>query len=452
MAQHEKFRYHTLQEIQAHADRLQTGLIFSEDLSVLSRPVPVGHRAAPNALAVLPMEGCDSNRDGSPSELVRRRYLRVSAGGAGLIWWEACAVVEEGRANPLQMMLTRENLPAFAALLQDCKAAAQETMGPDFEAVHILQLTHSGRYSRPVDVPAPIIPQHDPLLDPRGRIDPASPVVSDEYLDSLPAQYAEAALCAKEAGFDGVDIKACHRYLLSELLASHTRPGPYGGSFENRTRLLRNCIRAVPEAVGEEFIIACRFNVFDAHPYPYGFGCDSTDFWKFDPTEPMALVRMLCDEGVGLLSNSAGNPYYIYPQVTRPFDLSSEGIPVPDEHPLESIARLFDFTRQIQAAAGDVPVVGNGYTWLRQFIPQAGAANLSAGSCRFVGLGRSSFAYPDAPREILTAGQMDPQKCCIACSKCTQIMRDKGTTGCVIRDAACYGPLYRKFREQAQQG
>ena len=303
-----------------------------------------------------------------------------------------------------------------------------------------------------MDVPAPIIPQHDPLLDPRGRIDPAAPVVSDDYLDQLPARYAEAARCAKDAGFDGVDIKACHRYLLSELLASHTRPGPYGGSFENRTRLLRNCIRAVREAVGEDFIIACRFNVFDAHPYPYGFGCDPTDFWKFDPTEPMALVRMLCEEGVGLLSNSAGNPYYIYPQVTRPFDLSSEGIPVPDEHPLESIARLFDFTRQIQSAAGDVPVVGNGYTWLRQFIPQAGAANLAEGSCRFVGLGRSSFAYPDAPREILTTGQMNPHKCCIACSKCTQIMRDKGTTGCVIRDAALYAPLYRQFREQATQG
>ena len=70
-------------------------------------------------------------------------------------------------------------------------------------------------------------------------------------------------LLAREVGFDGVDIKSCHRYLLSELLASHTRGGKYGGSFENRTRFLRQTIRAVREAVGDDFIVACRFNVFE---------------------------------------------------------------------------------------------------------------------------------------------------------------------------------------------
>ncbi len=164
----------------------------------------------------------------------------------------------------------------------------------------------------------------------------------------------------------------------------------------------------------------------------------------------MALVRMLREKGVGLLSNSAGNPYYIYPQVTRPFDISSTGIPVPDEHPLESVARLFDFTRRIQRAAGDVPVVGNGYTWLRQYLPYAGAANIAAGDCSFMGLGRSSFAYPDAPRDILTSGEMDPKKCCTTCSKCTQIMRDHGKAGCVMRDAKVYAPLYKQYHEEAE--
>ena len=123
--------------------------------------------------------------------------------------------------------------------------------------------------------------------------------------------------------------------------------------------------------LGDDFIVACRFNVFDAHPYPYGFGCDREDMWKFDPTEPVALVKMMVENGVDLLSNSGGNPYYIYPQVTRPFDKSSYGIPTPEEHPLESMARLFAFTRTVQQAAGSVPVVGNGYTWLRQFLPYA---------------------------------------------------------------------------------
>jgi 2,4-dienoyl-CoA reductase-like NADH-dependent reductase (Old Yellow Enzyme family) len=171
----------------------------------------------------------------------------------------------------------------------------------------------------------------------------------------------------------------------------------------------------------------------------------------FQPNEEGAQsgARMMVENGVDLLSNSGGNPYHIYPQVTRPFDQSSYGIPTPSEHPLESMERLFGFTRDIQQAAGDIPVVGNGYTWLRQFAPNAGSANLAAGNCSFMGLGRSSFAYPDAPHDLMATGKMQPNKCCITCSKCTQIMRDHGRTGCVIRNAGIYGPLYQQYRAEA---
>lgn len=451
MASHEKFDFPTLASMRDKIAELGVDITLAEDLSPLGQPVKVGERTAPNAMAVLPMEGCDSNPDGSPSELVERRYMRFAGGGAGLLWWEACAVVEEGRANELQMMLTKENQGQFAALLAKTNAEAARRNGAEHRPVNVLQLTHSGRYSRPHGhKAAPIVPQHDPLLDPRVGLAPDAPVVTDAYLDDLIGRYVASAKLAREAGFDGVDIKSCHRYLLSELLASHTRKGKYGGSFENRSRFLRDAIGAIRSELGEEFIIACRFNVFDAHPYPYGFGEDQKDFWKFDPEEPMALVRMMREQGVGLLSNSAGNPYYIYPQVTRPFDLSSSGIPVPDEHPLESVARLFGFTRMIQKEAGNVPVVGNGYTWLRQYLPNAGAANIASGGCRFMGLGRSSFAYPDAPRDILSGGGMDPKKCCTTCSKCTQIMRDHGRTGCVMRDAKIYAPLYQQYHAEAE--
>ncbi len=451
MSAHEKFNFKTLDALQEKITELGVNITLSDDLTPLSRPVKVGTKTAPNAIAVLPMEGCDSNPDGSPSELVERRYTRFAAGGAGLLWWEACAVVNEGRANALQMMMTEENVDQFAALLERTNAAAARAMGGGHKPLNVIQLTHSGRYSRPVGhKAAPIIPQHDPLLDPRVGLSGDEPVVTDEYLDNLVGAYVRSALLAKRAGFDGVDLKSCHRYLLSELLASHTREGKYGGSFENRSRFLLQTIEAVREAVGEDFISACRFNVFDAHPYPYGFGEDREDFWKFDPTEPMELVRLMCEKGVNLLSNSTGNPYYIHPQVTRPFDLSSMGIPTPDEHPLESIERLFNFTRMIQKAAGDVPVVGNGYTWLRNFLPHAGAANLADGSCSFVGLGRSSFAYPDAPKDILKDGAMEPGRCCTTCSKCTQIMRDHGRAGCVIRDAEVYAPLYKEARADAE--
>ncbi len=449
MSKHVKFNIKSLEELNRSIEGKKLNINTSEDLSVLAKKVNIGKFTAPNSFAVLPMEGCDSEEDGSPSELVRRRYIRFATGGAGLLWWEACAVMHEGRANPLQMMMTRENVDKFKVLLEECNKLAFDANG--VVPVNIIQLTHSGRYSRPnTHKSEPIIPQHDPILDPRCGIDESYPLVTDEYLDALPKYYVEASKLAKIAGFDGVDIKACHRYLLSELLASHTREGKYGGSFENRTRLLRDIIRAVKSEMDDDFIIACRFNVFDAHPYPYGFGCDKEDMWKFDENEAKMLVKLLVDEGVQLLSNSAGNPYYIYPQVTRPFDTSSLGIPVPEENQLQSIDRLFSFTDLVTASANGIPVVGNGYTWLREYFPYVGAANIRDGRCAFVGLGRSSFAYPNAPADVLKYGKMDKNKCCVACSKCTQIMRDHGTTGCVIRDGVVYSPLYKKFREETE--
>jgi 2,4-dienoyl-CoA reductase (NADPH2) len=449
MAPFEKFHYASLEELREKIAQLGIYLPLSDDLSPLKKSVAIGGKTAPNALAVLPMEGCDSQADGSPSELVLRRYSRLSGGGAGLLWMEACAVTPEGRANPLQMYLHRENLIKFAELntLIHREACSRHGHHP----VTILQLTHSGRYSKPVGhTPAPLVPQHDPFLDPRVGLKPYAPVVTDDYLDELQEKYVACALLAKEAGFDGVDIKACHRYLVSELLASHTRPGKYGGSFENRTRFLLEVMDKVRKAVGQDFIIACRFNVFDAHPYPYGFGVDKEDCWRYDLKEPLRLVTELIRHGVQLLSNSAGNPYFRFPQVTRPFDLPALGGEIPDEHPLESVARLFLLSEQVQKAAGSVPVVGNGYTWLRQFFPYAGAANLQAGRISLVGMGRQAFAYPDAPEDIFTKGALDPGKVCIACSKCTQIMRDQGRTGCVARDRDVYLPLYTQARQEAE--
>jgi len=449
VAAHELFNIKSLDNLKAKIKELNVDISLTEDLSPLAKPFKIGKKTAPNSIAILPMEGCDSNPDGSPSELVERRYLRFASGGAGLLWWEACAIIHEGRANPLQMMLTKDNVKSFAELLEKSNKAAADANGSDHRPVNVLQLTHSGRYCRPnTHKMEPIIPQHDPILDPRIGIDADYPLVTDTYLEGLVEHYVSVSKLARDAGFDGVDIKACHRYLLSELLASHTREGKYGGSFENRTRLILDIVSEVKKAMGEDFIVGSRFNVFDAHPYPYGFGEDKEDFMKFDPTEPMALTRKLCEIGIELLGTGSGNPYYIYPQVTRPFDTSSTGVPTPQEHQLESIERMFVFTREMQKAAGDIPVVGNGYTWLRNYIPYAGAANLQAGHCSFIGLGRLAFAYPDAPRDMLS-GAMTPSKCCVTCSKCTQIMRDHSTTGCVLKDSEIYLPIYTQAREEA---
>ena len=450
MPQHERFNFPNLDELRNKIAELDCHIELREELLALANPVPVGCKVTPNSIAILPMEGCDCDSDGTPTDLTRRRYLRFARGGAGLLWWEACTVVPEGRANPFHMMLTAENAEAFTALVREIKRECAKQHAGAEQPLHILQLTHAGRYSRPEGHKmTPIISHHDPILDSRIGIDESYPLVTDTYLDDLPRQYVKAALLAQECGFDGVDIKACHRYLIGELLASHHRRGKYGGSFENRSRLLLNIVKEVKKAVSKDFILAVRLNVYDAHPYPFGFGVKPQEgSTEFDFNEPLLLAKQLVDCGVQLIGTSAGNPYSVNPYVPRPFDTPALGAPTPPEHPLKGVERLFELTHKIQRAVGDIPVVGSGYSWLREFAPLAGAANLALDKCSFVGLGRLAFAYPDAPKEMLSS-KMNPEKVCVTCSKCTQIMRDHGQTGCVIRDHTVYAPLFKEAREAA---
>jgi len=447
MTAHETFRFKTLEALRARIAELGVDLPLDEDVSPLAQPVHIGDLVAPNSLAVQPMEGCDGTPEGKPDALTIRRYERFAAGGAGLLWFEATAVLAEARANPRQLLMVRENLTSFRDLLQHTLDVAREANGPSFRPVTVLQLTHSGRYSRPVDEPAPILAHHDGILDNHQRIPPDYPLISDEELDQLPDRYVEAAQCALEAGFDAVDIKSCHRYLLSELLASHTRPGRYGGSFENRTRLLLGIIDRVQAQV-PGIMVTTRLNIYDGHPYPWGWGVAHDDPRVPDLTEPLRLAKLLAEHGLRLINVSAGNPYFT-PHINRPYDIPVVGGNVPDQHPLEGVALLIGIARQVQEALPDTVIVGSGYSWLRQFVGNAAAAVIRRGWATMVGLGRGAFAYPDFAKDLLTKGTLDRRKCCITCSRCTQIMRDHGRTGCVIRDKEVYGPIYREGRAKA---
>jgi len=440
-----RFHFRTLDELRAGAARVGVELPASDDVSVLAEPVEIGDLRTPNRFAVQPMEGFDAGADGSPGKLALRRYARYATGGFGLIWFEATAVLRQARSNPHQLWLHKGNAGAYAKLVAATRKAARDEFG--HEIVIVIQLTHSGRYSKPEGKPEPIIAHHSPVLDPRHDLPPDYPLVTDDYLDRLRDTYVAAARLAAEAGFDGVDVKSCHRYLVSELLASFTREGRYGGSFENRTRLLRESLGAIKESVPGVFVTT-RMNAYDAIDHPYGFGVDRGDRHIPDLAEPLRLVEALRGIGIPVLNVSIGNPYF-NPHYGRPYDFPIAGFSVPDEHPLEGIARFVGITREIQQAHPELPVVGSGYSWLRQFAPNVAAGVIRSGGATFVGMGRGAFAYPDAPRDVLEAGRMDPAKCCVTCSGCTQIMRDGGRTGCVVRDSEIYGPEYRRGRRFA---
>ncbi len=447
MSSHEKFRFSDGQSLLAKAAELGVELPFQDDISPLLEPIEIqGHRL-PNRCAVLPMEGCDGEPDGAPGELTFRRYRRFGAGGAGLIWFEATAVAPEGRANPRQLRICKNTLGSFGRLVADTRSAAKRTHGNDAAPLLILQLTHSGRYVRPDGTPGPIIAHRSHVLDPEGGIASDQALISDDELDRLQTVYIDAARLAHEVGFDGVDIKACHGYLVSELLASHTRnESRYGGSFENRTRFLRETVKRIGEEL-PGMIPTSRISAFDAIPHPYGFGVDGGEKPAAKLDEPIALARELLALGCPLLNISIGNPYH-EPHYGRPFDKPVAGAVKPPENPLVGVGRFLSITAELQHGVPSLPIVGVGFSWLRHFAPHVAAAAISRGDAAFFGLGRGAFAYPDFVNDLTVKGRLDREKTCIACSGCSQIMRDGGCAGCIVRDSDVYAEQYRQGRQR----
>lgn len=439
---HEAFHYRSLEELMQERDRMQLDIPLSQNMNVLKQAFTVAGKQLPNALAIQPMEGCDGTAEGSPGERTIRRYERFAKSGAALIWMEATAIVEKGRANPNQLWIRRENLDNFKRFTEKIKEDCRKENG--FEPLLIMQATHSGRYSRPGKTPEPVIAYNNPLFE-KNQALPESCIISDDELKQLEEQFAESAVLAEEAGFDGIDIKCCHRYLCSELLSAYTREGEFGGSFENRTRLLRNGMKYAADATGREFMVTSRLNVYDGFPYPYGWGVGKEGGTEPDLTEPLELIRQLrLMQDLDLLDITIGNPY-VNPHVNRPYD---HGPYTPEEHPLEGIARMVHCVGTVQKTFPDLCVISSGMSYLRAFSANQAAGMVEQGYCRMAGFGREAFAYPDFIHDLLQKGSMDPAKCCVSCSKCTELMRMGQGTGCVIRDPM-YTELYRKAGKQS---
>src|SRR3989339_1348847 len=292
MAAHERFRLTTLQSLKEKMKELNLSFPISEDTSVMFDRVAIGNCTAPNRFIVHPMEGFDAAIDGTPGPLAFRRYRRYAEGGSGLIWFEATAVRPEARTNPGQFMLTRDNVATFKHLVAQVRELAAKNFGPNHRPVCILQITHSGGYSKMLK---PLVAHHSPILDPPLNLAPDYPLLTDEDIEGYKQDFLLTAQLAKEAGFDGVDVKRCHRYLISELLASFTREkSRFGGSFENRTRFLLETAAKIKSSI-KNLIVTSRLNLYDAIRHPYGWGVNAQDEMKWDLTEPVRLIKQLRD-------------------------------------------------------------------------------------------------------------------------------------------------------------
>ena len=418
---------------------LGTDLPYSDDVSVLKEGFTIGGKQIKNRLACQAMEGCDGTFDGSPDYLTKRRYERFAKGGAGIIWFEATACLKEGRANPRQLYISENNLDDFKRQVEEIKETALKENGA--EPLVIMQNTHSGRYSKPNGTPEPLIAYNNPIFEKDNPIS-KDRIVSDEYLDRVKEALISASVLAERAGFDGVDIKCCHRYLNSELLSAYDRPGKYGGSLENRTRLLRESVKGAIDACSKDFIVSSRLNVYDGFAFPYGFGVKTNGSLEFDEAEPDWLIKELYKMGVRLLNITMGNPYF-NPHVNRPFAM---GAYKEAEHPLEGVKRVLNGTARLKKLNTEMAIICSAVSYLGVAAPNVVAAFIKAGGFDFAGFGRTIFAYPDFAKDIVKNDCMDKNKICICCSKCTEIMRKPGgTPGCVIRDKEVYLPIYNEL-------
>lgn len=441
------------------------------EASPLRQPLNWEGRTIGNRWAIHPMEGWDGNTDGSITDLMVRRWQRFGESGAKIIWGgEAMAVCADGRANPNQIIINEANQAGIRKLRDALVTAHKENFGNTEDLIIGFQLTHSGRFCRPHNkkVWESRIAYRHPILDKKFNVQSNDQVVTDEDLAVLIRDYGQAAKIAQRAGADFVDVKHCHGYLLHEFLGAFTRPGIYGGSWENRTRLFREIVEEIRrEAPG--LGIGVRLSAFDlvpfkpnpelaepgklgpgmpedyatALPYIYGFGVNQDNPIEYDLTETCQFIELLKSLDISLLNLSAGSPYY-NPHIQRPAAYPPSDGYQPAYDPLIDVARQFEVVKTIKARFPETIIVGSGYSYLQEYLPNSAQYNVANGHVDVVGLGRAVLSYPRMLVDATTGVKLEKRFICRTFSDCTTAPRNGLRSGCYPLD-----PFYKTFEDAA---
>ena len=419
--------------------------------SALAQPYWYRGRRLANRFAVLPMEGWDGGADGGPTELTLRRWRRFGRSGAKLIWGgEAVAVRHDGRANARQLVIKESTVGGIAELREELLEAHRDCFGVADDLLIGLQLTHSGRFCRPYSVKLePSVLYRHPLLDEKFGVRDDSLVMTDGEVEALVEDFGMAAVLAQKAGYDFVDIKHCHGYLGHEFLSAVDRGGRYGGSFENRSRFLRDTV-ALIRASAPGLDIGVRLSAVDWAPfragedrigeptpfegedYPYAFGGDGSGV-GYDLNEPRRFLEMLQELDIQLVCITVGSPYYNF-HIQRPALFPpSDGYLLPED-PLVGVARQIKITAELKASFPDLTIVGSGYSYLQDWLPNVAQATVRAGMADFVGLGRMALSYPELPADLLAGNPLRRKRICRTFSDCTTAPRNGMVSGCYPLD------------------
>ena len=419
----------TIDALRSHLDGLGVTLPFDdvvEPSGALAAPVDIpGIGVAPNRFAILPMEGWDGTPDGAATDLVRRRWSRFGSSGAGLVWGEATAVRRDGRANPNQLVI--DGIDGLRDLLDPSQVCG-------------LQLTHSGRWAKPV----PRTAHSHPELDRRSGTTPAD-ILRDDELDELVGSYVDAAVLADGAGFDFVDVKHCHGYLLHELLGARNRPA--GRYADDPTLFLRTVVAGI-RARAPGLGVAVRLSAFDTVPYVKGDDgvgrpADGDHPRPFDLADADQFLHTCRDLGVSLVSITGGSPYY-NPHVQRPAYFPPSDGYTPPEDPLVGVARQVAAVVELARANPSLVLVASALSYLQEWLPNVAQALVREGVA-MVGLGRMALSYPTLPADVLGGRELDGRSICRTFSDCTTAPRNGLVSGCFPLD-----PFYKEHPQRVE--
>src|SRR5438445_10416498 len=411
------------------------------------------------------------------------------------------AVRPDGRANPIQLISVEQNKEDLAELREILVRAHQERYGTTDDLVIGFQLTHSGRFCKPNDKfrMEPRVAYRHPILDKKFNVTSDAQVFTDAEIEQLIECYIAAAQIASDVGADFVDIKHCHGYLLHEFLSAFTRPGKYGGSFENRTRILRDIIAGM-RASGNPIDIGVRLSAFDfvpfkpdpalsqpgklgpgipedfSHclPYRFGFGVSQNNPVEYDLAETFQFVELCAQLGVKILNLSAGSPYY-NPHIQRPAAYPPSDGYQPPEDPLVGVARQINVVRQLKAhveslnrsnvepgmqtadstfqrfnvsTQRNLIIVGSAYSYLQEYLPHVAQFVVRNGWTDLIGLGRMTLAYPTIIADAVETGTLAKKSICRTFSNCTTAPRNGLISGCYPLDKYYMSKLeFQKLRE-----
>ena len=452
-------------EFRRHLEKLEIEIPCDETLNpaVLAQPVnnvAINKKKIGNRFAIHPMEGWDGTTTGTPTDAVTRRWRRFGESGAKLIYGgEAMAIRPDGRANPNQLIINETNLTGLEKLRNTLVKAHRERFGNTNDLVIGFQLTHSGRFCRPNDnaIFEPRVAYRHPILDRKFKVTSDEQVLTDDEIPKLIGDYVNAARTARDAGADFVDIKHCHGYLLHEFLGAHTRSGRYGGSFENRTRILREIVSGI-RADGNDIDLGVRISAFDLvphqpdseqsnqgklgpgipedfeTPYPFQFGINHNDPVQIDLTETLQFIKLCGNLGIKLLNVSGGSPYY-NPHCQRPAAYPPSDGYQPAHDPLIDVARLLNTARQLRAQIpSGMVLIGTGYSYLQEYLPHVAQALVHEGWTDLVGLGRMVLSYPHLPADVLGKNMLEKRLICRTFSDCTTAPRNGLPSGCFPLD------------------